>query len=550
MKHLARVPLTLAVLLAPPVGADGGFTDIQKIDDVEGGLGAVLFNGDLFGDAVSRIGDLNGDGVNDLAVGAPQAPGSSTGGAVFILLLDTDGTVQAREKILAPAGTVDFGRSLARLGDVDGDGVQDIAAGGTSGGVGIVHVLFLNPDGTLKFSTGTVGTDSSFGAALCGLGDLDGDGIPDLAIGEPAPGFLPSGGRIWIHVLNAAGEASPLTSIGPGQGGFLGALDNGDLFGSSLARVGDLDGNGTQDVAVGAPGDDDGAAGNTGALWILFLEVDGTVLLEQKVSNLNGNLGVVLTGGQDFATSLGRLGDFDLDGVGDLIVGTPVSDGTIWLLLMNADGTVRVTLPYTAQDLGALPGDGFGTAVTGIGDLDGSGTPELVVGAPTSAGGGVDRGAVLVAFPEGAQAAQILPYGCDINAAMSLQTTGLPIPGSTMEFLLDNPLGSQTPSATLPVLAVSLTGVGSPCGIQVPGWSMDPALPGAELLVTLPTAVPLLLGTPWTGAGNPVAIELELPAAPALLGLSAFVQGALVDADPAAAIPIALTRARELVFGI
>ena len=101
------------------------------------------------------------------------------------------------------------------------------------------------------------------------------------------------------------------------EGGFTGTLDNSDLFGFSATSLGDLDGDGVGDVAIGAPQDDDG--GNArGAVWVLFLNADGTVKSHQKISNTQGGFTGILENSDLFGYSLASLGDLDGDGANDL----------------------------------------------------------------------------------------------------------------------------------------------------------------------------------------------------------------------------------------
>ena len=141
-------------------------------------------------------------------------------------------------------------------------------------------------------------------------------------------------------------------------GNFLGILDNGDRFGA-VASLGDLDGNGPSvlALAVGAPLDDDGGF-NRGAVWILFLNTNGTVNSHQKISSTAGG-GPLLGNRDNFGNRVAALGDLDGDGVGDLAVGAPFDDdgggpnrGAVWILFLdgvpacpadvNNDGVVNV----------------------------------------------------------------------------------------------------------------------------------------------------------------------------------------------------------------
>jgi len=272
----------------------------QKISQTSGGFVGTLNNADALGLAVAPIGDLDGDGTADLAVGAAgdDDGGSEDLGAVWILFLHPNGTVKSHQKISAVEGgftgvldDVDFfGRSVSSIGDLDGDRTADLAVsaiGDDDGGEdrGAVWVLFLAPDGTVashqKISaaaggfTGTLDDQDLFGAGVASLGDLDCDGHADLAVG--ARGDDDGGatrGAVWILFLGPNGAVRLHTKVSDTSGGFLGPLDDGDSFGSSVAALGDLDGDRNVDLAVGAPGDDDGGSGR-GAAWVLYLDGDG-----------------------------------------------------------------------------------------------------------------------------------------------------------------------------------------------------------------------------------------------------------------------------------
>jgi len=156
--------------------------------------------------------------------------------------------------------------------------------------------------------TGILNSGDEFGTYVTNLGDVNGDGVNDIAIGSPFDndgGF--EHGAVWIIFLDTAGKVKSEQKISDISGNFNGGLSNQNWFGVSTAGIGDLDNDNIPDLAVGAIGDADGGAGH-GAVWILFLNANGTVKSEQKISDtaggFNGNLDDFDWFGQGLAAQL------------------------------------------------------------------------------------------------------------------------------------------------------------------------------------------------------------------------------------------------------
>ena len=406
--------------------ASGSMIQNYPIGDGVGGLSATLEPGNWFGHAVATLGDLDGNGVVDIAVGAPQdtvapldAPGS-----VYILFLDSDGTVLAENEI-GPgqfAGQTShswFGRSLEALGDVDGDGTPDLAVGeprhdGANATEGAVWILSLNSDGTVKCyerisSTsggfgGTLGENDRFGSAVASIGDIDGNGSSELWVGarRDDTGGSWSGAGWTLFTRSFQFGFNAVQKISETEGNLGQVLNDGDEYGYAAAGIGDLNGDGIPDMVVSARRDDD--FGNAaGAIYVLFLDADGSVTSSTKIRN--GIAGFTDPfGGQLFGQSvawLGNLTDPALPGPVEIAVGKDLpSSGGVWILSLSTSGTVVGSLQLS-EEAGTLPfnvgpTDDFGDALAAIGDVDGNGVEDLLVTAQQDNGNGVTRGAAYV----------------------------------------------------------------------------------------------------------------------------------------------------------
>jgi hypothetical protein len=350
--------------------SDGTVAGRTKISEGSGGFGGSLDDSDYFGSEITVLGDMNGDGINDIAVGAhgdDDGGADSNRGAVWVLLLNSDGTVSGEQKISDTAGGFEgtlvdddiFGRGLAAAGDLNDDGVPDLivgAPGDNDGGTdrGALWVLFLNSDGTVsgerKISSttggfgGTLDDSDAFGESIAMLGDLDGDGMPEIGVGAPRDDDGGTDrGAVWILSLRNDGTVGGHQKINSTDGGFGGILDDTDYFGAWVDAPGDLDDNGVPDLLVNSLFDDDGGSGPSserGAVWVLFLDTDGTVAVYQKISDTEGNFAGTLEDNDSFGASIASPGDIDGDDIPDLVVGADGDDdgadeaGAVWVLFL------------------------------------------------------------------------------------------------------------------------------------------------------------------------------------------------------------------------
>ncbi|MBI3561069.1 MAG: FG-GAP repeat protein [Gammaproteobacteria bacterium] len=423
----------------------------QKISDTSGNFSNQLHNGDQFGQALAKLGDLNQDGVSDIAVGAPLDDDNGTDqGALYILFMQANGQVASKQKISASAGNFTgglasgdhFGAAVANIGDLNRDGFIDLAVGApgdNDGGTGrgAVWILNLDAQGLVLNQHKISSTDLAaglkdgdrFGSAVTAIGDLDGDGVADLAVG--APGDDDGGtdrGAVWILFMNSDGTVKSSQKISISSGNFKGDLHNGDQFGVALADMGDLDANGVHDLAVGAPGDNDGGM-QRGAVWLLLMNRDGTVSATQKISQTQGQFDGLLGNGDHFGTAVTNLGDLNHDGIPELGVGAPYNGdggpnrGSIWVVFLRGDHTV-ISSSRISNTQGNFQGalhdnDQFGTALIGLGDMNQDGVADIATGAILDSDGGTDRGAVWLLFMKPAVTAQRIDPNIDMATLFS-----------------------------------------------------------------------------------------------------------------------------------
>jgi len=284
-------------------------------------------SGAEFGTSTISPGDLNGDGMPDLIIGAP---GAGESGSLVLLL--SDGTGYTAEFLTLPESLLETG---ARWGDhlyfKDGTYFAGLASGtgkvveftiGSDFTIDVINVFdAINEQLAAHLEEG-----DHFGTGIV-LTDLDGDGTDDLLCGAPGDDDGGSNfGAVYQLYRNTDGGIDRTVKLSATSGGFTGFLNSGDDFGISIVPLGDLDRDGNPDIAVGAPGDDDGNI-DVGAVWIILLRADGTMKRQRKINLTNGNFEQSGLGlGDCFGTRVASLGDINGDGTTDLAVGVPHDD--------------------------------------------------------------------------------------------------------------------------------------------------------------------------------------------------------------------------------
>ena len=326
---------------------------------------------DMFGEVVAA-GDFDGDGYDDAVIGTPHEDmsGSSISnvGKVNVLFGSTSGlTTSGRQQWTQDdlSGTNEeagdlFGDSLA-TGDFDGDGYDDLVIGstgedwGSTQDAGIVHAMYgswngLTASGNQYFTQSGLPSGSNeaydrFGEVLA-VGDFDGDGYDDVAVGTPQEDLngssITNAGK--VNIIH--GSSSGLTTTGSQlwrQDDLTGtSSEEYDRFGNSLA-VGDFDGDGYDDLIVGSPDEDWGSTQSAGVVHAIYGSSNGLAAAGNEMWN-EADFGGVIEAYDRFGASL-AVSDFNRDGYDDVAIGVPGQDigsatnsGTVHIMYGSSSG--------------------------------------------------------------------------------------------------------------------------------------------------------------------------------------------------------------------
>ncbi len=414
------------------------------------------------GFSIASVGDLDGDSVPDVVFGCPSTGGAAGkfGAAVFVRMQrtgDAQGNAilssvvesSAEFPLFDTGSSTGFGFSVAGLGDVDGNGSPDAAVGSIEGGSGTVTLVFTKGMLLIRAisiskahsAIGLSATASSFGRAVAAVGDISSppDGVPDIIVSyeetftEPTATYNASGALLVLHLASDWTAVKTVQSLGHFTGGLAEHIDPSapTVFAASIASAGDLDSNGALDLLVGSTNASihDGlhfvrtslamarpsgcgfaplltmhTASCAGAASLASIGYENSsvfaeaALLSAVAMNSTGQV----QRGALLGSAVMSIGDVDGNSVLDFAVAGGSQPPMVLILLMSEGGAVASTSAFPSAH-GVLAGQvadatGFGTAIAPLGHVNGDSVPDLAVGEPLYSDETGISGAVWVLF--------------------------------------------------------------------------------------------------------------------------------------------------------
>ena len=402
-------------------------SDLVQSDGSAGSLVTGTGYGAQAGASVNAAGDLNGDGFDDIVIGAPgaEAAGMAQAGQAYVVFGSVDGILPSMA-VDSLDGTNGFvidgaaageraGSSVSSTGDLNGDGIDDLVIGtGTTGDCYVVWGRSTAFAPLLSLAS----LDQTQGLVLTGLsaeeavdvnvnaaGDVNGDGLSDLLIGVPAAnvGSAEQAGKSYV-VFGRAGSfpaSLDLTTLGIGEGIVIQGENAGDRAGASVSGAGDVNRDGIDDVIIGAPYADPDGVQNAGIAYVVYGQPGWSTSLF-SLSSVDGTNGFVVTGTDPedwLGCSVSEAGDFNGDGGDDILVGanhldstqsTYGGDGTVYVFLSPSSSLPAYNLRDSRSEIPLCGIDmegAAGVSVDTAGDVNGDGRADLIIGVPRTGDG-------------------------------------------------------------------------------------------------------------------------------------------------------------------
>jgi hypothetical protein len=316
-----------------------------------------------FGNSVSPAGDVNGDGRSDIIIGAFQSEAES--GAAYVYLGNTNPLLETAAKtITAPVEDNIFAITNSGVGDLNGDGFSDVAIGANeySSNKGIVYIYYGSSNGLPENPSLTIeapSENSKFGANIAAAGDVNGDGYGDLIVG--ANGFNNYHGAAYIYLGSATGLMTTPATILTDQ-----PLQT-FTYATAVSGAGDINGDGYSDVIVGDQSDN--------KVFVHMGSSSGVVQAAATILN---------PGGGNFGWSIANAGDVNADGYNDIVIGDYEYDfnkglGYVYYGSSKGLSAANVTMLHSPFENGL-----FGSAVSSAGDINGDGYSDIIIGVPNA----------------------------------------------------------------------------------------------------------------------------------------------------------------------
>ncbi|MBF2075949.1 MAG: FG-GAP repeat protein [Synechococcales cyanobacterium C42_A2020_086] len=397
------------------------FFDLSTLDGSNGFIINGLFAGSRLGQSVSSAGDINGDGIADIVIGADATSVLTNPGAAYVLF-GRSGEFSSNISLNSLNGSNGFairgraiddstGFSVSNAGDVNGDGITDLIVGARFADVrgkdsGESFVIFgrrggfpaeirLDNLGGNGFTIPGIAADDRSGRAVSGAGDVNGDGVGDFLVGATlaSTNLAEKSGQVYVVFGNRNFPPElDLLSLNGSNGFAIDGINSGDDVGFSISRAGDVNRDGFADLIIGAPG----ARNGTGQAYVIFGRAGGfPKSLEPET--LNGSNGFIINGiarGDQAGRMVSSAGDLNQDGFADLLIGARAADpngnldaGQAYVVFGSAAGfPAQLNLAdlngRNGFAINGVAGDALGSSGTGIGDFNGDGLNDLIVGAP------------------------------------------------------------------------------------------------------------------------------------------------------------------------